>query len=134
MGDLFEKIAIDGLCDDYQIINNEMIYRNYKGTIEFSEYDGCYFGKVKNVSSLISYEAISVEKLKEEFEEAIDMYLKDCKERGIKPESPYNVMDENQAPNEETIAAIEEIKNNGNLLKDYKDVDEMIEKLLREEE
>ena len=40
---------------------NEMIYKNYRGTIEFSDADRCYFGKVVNINSLISYEGNSIE-------------------------------------------------------------------------
>lgn len=64
-------------------------YKNYNGTVEYSSDDECLFGKVIGIKSLISYEGNSVEELKKDFENAIDEYLDDCKERGVSPEIPY---------------------------------------------
>lgn len=64
-------------------------YKNYNGSVEYSEEDECLFGKVIGLKSLISYEGNSVQELKQEFENAIDEYLADCKERGVEPEQPY---------------------------------------------
>lgn len=64
-------------------------YKNYNGSVEYSEEDECLFGKVIGLKSLISYEGNSVQELKQEFENAIDEYLVDCKERGVEPEQPY---------------------------------------------
>ena len=37
-------------------MNNTMNYKGYVGSIEFSEADGIFFGKVQGIHSLISYE------------------------------------------------------------------------------
>ena len=60
-------------------MDNKMEYNSFYGTIEFSEEDGCYYGKIEGIESLYSYEANSIEKLKLEFEKAVDEYLEDCK-------------------------------------------------------
>lgn len=64
-------------------------YKNYNGSVEYSEEDECLFGKVVGLKSLISYEGSSVQELKRSFEEAVDEYLADCQERGVEPEQPY---------------------------------------------
>ena len=37
-------------------MNNIMEYKGYVGSVEFSEPDGIFFGKVQGIRSLISYE------------------------------------------------------------------------------
>lgn len=63
-------------------------YKNYNGTVEFSKEDNCLFGKVIGIKSLISYEGASVKELEQDFHNAVDEYLEDCKERNIEPEQP----------------------------------------------
>ncbi|MCM1134225.1 MAG: type II toxin-antitoxin system HicB family antitoxin [Clostridium sp.] len=70
-------------------MSNLLSYRNYNGTVEYSKEDGCLFGKVVGIKSLLSYEGDSVRELEENFQNAIDEYLEDCKERNIMPEQPY---------------------------------------------
>jgi len=70
-------------------MSNLLFYKNYNGTVEYSNEDDCLFGKVIGLKSLISYEGSSIQELKKEFQNAIDEYLCDCKERNIKPEQPY---------------------------------------------
>lgn len=64
-------------------------YKNYNGTVEFSKEDNCLFGKVIGIKSLISYEGASVKELEQDFHNAVEKYLEDCKERNIEPEQPY---------------------------------------------
>lgn len=120
-------------------MSNAMVYKDYNGTIEYSEEDKCFFGKVIGIRSLISYEGDTVEKLKRDFEKAVDTYLEDCKKEGVEPEQPINGNEDSALNilNEETIAAIEEInemKKNPSYYKSYKDVDEMMVDLLKEDE
>ena len=64
-------------------------YKNYNGTVEYSKEDKCLFGKVVGIKSLLSYEGESVKALEQEFQNVIDGYLADCKERNVDPEQPY---------------------------------------------
>ena len=64
-------------------------YKNYNGTVEYSKEDCCLFGKVAGIKSLLSYEGNSVQELEQDFQNVIDEYLADCKERNIEPEKPY---------------------------------------------
>jgi predicted HicB family RNase H-like nuclease len=71
-------------------MSNLLSYKNYNGTVEYSKEDGCLFGKVVGIKSLLSYEGDSVQELEKDFESVIDEYISDCNERGIQPEQPYN--------------------------------------------
>ena len=68
------------------VMNAVLVYKGYNGSIEYSEEDRCFFGKVAGVKSLISYEGASRQDLKHEFETAIDEYLAGCRDQNIEPE------------------------------------------------
>ena len=70
-------------------MSNLLAYKNYNGTVEYSKEDGCLFGKVTGIKSLLSYEGDSVKELEQDFRNTIDEYLRDCRERGMEPEQPY---------------------------------------------
>ena len=73
----------------WRIMSDLLSYKNYNGTVEFSKEDNCLFGKVIGIKSLISYEGASVKELEQDFHNAVDEYLEDCKEKNIEPEQPY---------------------------------------------
>ncbi len=70
-------------------MSNLLSYKNYNGTVEYSKEDDCLFGKVVGIKSLLSYEGDSIRELEQDFQNVIDEYLDDCKERNVKPEQPY---------------------------------------------
>lgn len=70
------------------VMDTVLTYKGYHGSIEYSQEDNCFFGKVAGMKSLILYEGASRQELKREFEAAIDEYLTDCREQGMKPEQP----------------------------------------------
>lgn len=70
-------------------MNNTISYKGYTGSIEFSENDGVFFGKVQGIRSLISYEGENAKELITDFHMAIDDYLQLCQERGTEPEKAY---------------------------------------------
>lgn len=57
-----------------------MTYKGYVGSVEFSDADSVFFGKVQGVRCLISYEGETREALEVDFREAIDAYLELCQE------------------------------------------------------
>lgn len=70
-------------------MSNVLEYKGYIGSIEFSETDTVFFGKVQGIRSLISYEGEDAKKLVADFHNAVDDYLEMCKERGTEPERAY---------------------------------------------
>ena len=70
-------------------VNNTMRYKGYIGSVEFSENDSVFYGKVLGIRSLISYEGANASELVTDFHGAVDDYLAKCKEDGIAPEIAY---------------------------------------------
>ena len=62
-------------------MKNTMEYKDYIGSVEVSEEDGVFFGKVQGIRSLISYEGESYSDLRDDFHNAVEDYLAMCQER-----------------------------------------------------
>ena len=71
-------------------MNNLIEYKGYIGSVEFSENDGIFFGKVQGIRSLISYEGTNATELISDFHGAVDDYHTLCGEEGSSPEVAYN--------------------------------------------
>jgi len=69
--------------------SNCLHYKDYTGSMEFSEEDGVFHGKVVGIKALISFEGDSVSLIKEDFHNAVDEYLDFCAENGVEPERPF---------------------------------------------
>ena len=53
-----------------------MLYKGFVGTVEYSEEDDRFFGKVlENGNNLVAYEGQTEEELRKDFEEAIEGIL-----------------------------------------------------------
>ena len=70
-------------------MNHTIQYKGYVGSVEFSEPDGVFFGKVQGIRSLISYEGVNAAELISDFHGAVDDYLALCEEEGTAPETAY---------------------------------------------
>ena len=62
-------------------MNNTMEYKGYVGSVEFSEEDGLFYGKVMGIRALISYEGSTAAELVNDFHGAVDDYLALCEEK-----------------------------------------------------
>lgn len=70
-------------------MKNTMEYKGYIGSVEFSEKDNLFFGKVMGIRPLLSYEGTTAQELVADFHEAVDDYLALCREEGTEPETAY---------------------------------------------
>ena len=70
-------------------MSNTMEYKNYVGSVEFSEADGVFFGRVMGIRAMISYEGTTAKELVEDFHGAVDDYLELCASEGKEPERAY---------------------------------------------
>ena len=70
-------------------MSNILTYKNYIGTVNFSEEDGVFFGKVIGISDSISFEGDSVAGLTEDFHNAVDEYLEFCAANNKEPQQQY---------------------------------------------
>jgi predicted HicB family RNase H-like nuclease len=71
-------------------MKNTMKFKNYVGTVEYSEEDNCLFGRLLGISDIISYEGDSVVELRAAFEEAVEDYWETCEKIGKAPQRPYS--------------------------------------------
>ena len=70
-------------------MNNTMEYKGYLGSVEFSEEDALFYGKVLGIRALISYEGSTARELLADFHGAVDDYLALCAQQGKEPERAY---------------------------------------------
>lgn len=70
-------------------MNNTMEYKDYIGSVELSESEGVFFGKVMGIRNLITYHGTNAKELLQNFHEAVDDYLATCEATGIEPERAY---------------------------------------------
>ena len=64
---------------------NTLTYKGYIGSVNFSEKDNVFFGKIEGINGLVNFEGESVKELTAAFHEAVDDYLAYCEEEGIEP-------------------------------------------------
>lgn len=55
--------------------NDKLHYRGFTGSIEYSDEDGAYFGKILDIKDLVTYEADSISELNSEFIGVVDDYV-----------------------------------------------------------
>lgn len=67
-----------------------MKYKGYSAKINFDERDHIFWGEVIGIKDGITFEGETVAQLTEDFHNAIDHYLTDCKEQGRSPNKPYS--------------------------------------------
>ena len=109
-------------------MNNLMEYKGYVGSVEFSENDGVFYGKVQGIKSLISYEGKDAKELLYDFHEAVDSYLKVCDSNGVEPEKAYKgSFNVRISPELHQKAALYAIRRNSSL---NKVVEESLQKML----
>ena len=70
-------------------MNKTMEYKGYVGSVEFSEEDALFYGKVLGIRALISYEGTNAAELVTDFHGAVDDYLELCAQSGTEPEKAY---------------------------------------------
>ena len=67
----------------------DLHYKDYVGSIEYSEVDNTLYGKVLGIRSLILYEGKNVDDLVKDFHDSVDFYLNDCINNNIVPEKSF---------------------------------------------
>jgi len=70
-------------------MKNIIKYKDYIGSIEYSEEDNILFGKVQGIRALISYEGITPKDLINDFHAAVEDYLELCRDKKIEPEKSF---------------------------------------------
>lgn len=71
-------------------VSDDLEYKGYKGSVEYSGEDRLLFGKVLFIDSLLMYHGESVQELELAFKETLDNYLCHCEKTGKEPNKPYS--------------------------------------------
>lgn len=69
---------------------NTLSYKGYIGTVNFSEKDGVFFGKIEGIDGLVNFEGESVTELTEAFHDAVDDYVAYCEKEGLPLHKSYS--------------------------------------------
>lgn len=67
---------------------NGLLYKGYTASLEVSVEDNCIYGKLEGISDTITFKAVDISSIEEEFRAAVDEYLEACKVVGNKPQKP----------------------------------------------
>ena len=70
-------------------MSNYLKYKEYLATVEYSTEDEVFYGKLFGINDLVTFEGASVKEIKTAFQEAVDDYIKTCKEVNKKPEKSF---------------------------------------------
>jgi predicted HicB family RNase H-like nuclease len=66
-----------------------MRYKEYLGSVHYSDDDQVFYGKLEYIKSLVNYEGTDVTGLRQAFHEAVDDYMVLCAEEDLEPERPF---------------------------------------------
>lgn len=67
---------------------NTMNHTGYTARVEFDERDNIFVGRVLGIRTTISFYGENVAGLRAEFESAVEDFLRECKQEGLKPQKP----------------------------------------------
>ena len=67
--------------------SDQLQYKDFIGSVNFSSNDQIYYGKIEGISDLVTFEGNSVQMLTLDFHQVVEDYIKDCTDLG----RPYSV-------------------------------------------
>ncbi len=70
-------------------MSNTIEYKDYLGTVEYSNEDRCFFGKLEMIDDLVTFEATNIDDLEKNFRNCVDEYLNTCDKLGREPQKTY---------------------------------------------
>ena len=70
-------------------MSGAMEYRDYTGSVHYSDEDEVFHGKLEGIRDLVTYEGTDVTSLKQAFREAVDDYLATCRKNEKAPDVPF---------------------------------------------
>ena len=67
-----------------------LTYEGYEAKLEYDAEDDSFFGIVVNIPDTIHFTGRSIEELREEFKNSVEVYLNHCKKIGKEPNRPFS--------------------------------------------
>lgn len=71
-------------------MKEHLTYNGYEARLEYDSEDDSFFGIVTNISDTIHFQGHSIEELREEFKNSVDVYLAHCEKIGKPPQKPFS--------------------------------------------
>ena len=65
-----------------------MCHKSYTARVEFDDRDNIFVGRVLGTRTIIGFHGETADQLHAEFHAAVEDFIRDCKEQGVKPEKP----------------------------------------------
>ena len=59
-------------------MKDNLIYKDFLGSVHFSAKDDCFFGKIEGIDDLVTFEGQDVKAMKKSFREAVEDYIELC--------------------------------------------------------
>jgi predicted HicB family RNase H-like nuclease len=107
-------------------MSNTIEYNGYIGTIEYSQEDKCFFGKLDMINDLVTFEANNANDLEKNFKNAVDEYIETCKQLGREPQKAFKGVFNVRTGSELHMAAVRNALKMGISLNSY--IKSLIEK------
>ncbi len=70
-------------------MSNTIEYKNYIGSVEYSNEDKCFFGKLEMIDDLVTFEANNTDELEQNFQASVDEYIQTCMTLGRAAQKIY---------------------------------------------
>ncbi len=70
-------------------MSSAMEYKGYIGSVEYSDEDEVFHGRLEGLRDLVSVEGTDARSLRKAFREAVDDYLETCERLSKKPDVPF---------------------------------------------
>jgi predicted HicB family RNase H-like nuclease len=67
-----------------------MEYRGYSGHAEYDDADEIIHGHVVGIRDVVTFQARTVDDLRQAFRDSVDDYLAMCAEDGVEPQKPFS--------------------------------------------
>jgi predicted HicB family RNase H-like nuclease len=61
-------------------MKDRLHYKDFIGSVHFSEEDAAFYGKIEGINDLVSFEGQTVEEIRQSFREAVDDYIQLCEQ------------------------------------------------------
>ncbi len=71
-------------------MQNTVRYKGYYSVVRYDAENNVLYGKIEDIDDLVTFECNEINKVKEEFEKAVDDYLEMCRRIGKNPDKTYN--------------------------------------------
>ena len=107
-------------------MSNTIEYNGYIGTIEYSQEDKCFFGKLNMINDLVTFEANNADDLEKNFRNSVDEYIESCKQLGREPQKAFKGVFNVRTGSELHMAAVRNALKMGISLNSY--IKSLIEK------